>query len=208
MSIRAKLILWLEKKTKPIDGLLRLIPNQGTLLDLGCGLGFVSNIISQKCPNLKITGIDPSPSRIKIATKEYPHLNFVVGKIQNIKDKYDTIILVDVIYLLSHKELVETLKSCYEKSDLLIIKTMDKSHFIRYSFLILSSAALTCSILITNLFLRKSMSLTNERKFKKIILKYHHRRELTKILKDIGWQVEIYDKPHSIYPSIFYFCNK
>lgn len=207
MAIRTKLIFWLEIKTKPITELLKLIPNQGRLLDLGCGLGLISYIVSKKYPNLKITGIDPSKNRVKIAKKTYPNIKFEVGKIKNIKENFDTILLIDVIYLLSKKELIKTLKLCYEKGGVLIIKTMNKSRFIRYSFLILSSVILTCLVLIINTFFRKSKGIT-KREFKKIILKYYSQKELKKILENIGWKVKIYDTPRSIYPSIIYFCDK
>lgn len=46
-------------------------------LDLGCGNGSVSNLLSEL--NFQVTGIDPSESGIEVARKAFPHLEFYQG---------------------------------------------------------------------------------------------------------------------------------
>ena len=46
------------------------------ILDLGCGTGYLANLISEK--GAEITGIDSSEEMISKAKREYPHIDFRV----------------------------------------------------------------------------------------------------------------------------------
>jgi len=53
-------------------------PNEtSVILDVGCGTGHHVDMVNEK--NLKVVGIDISPSMIEEAKKNYPGLNFKVG---------------------------------------------------------------------------------------------------------------------------------
>src|SRR6185503_18112801 len=43
------------------------IPEEGTLLDLCCGLGVRANWLREKRPRLRVHGLDPDPAAIRIA---------------------------------------------------------------------------------------------------------------------------------------------
>ncbi|MBQ7256843.1 MAG: class I SAM-dependent methyltransferase [Abditibacteriota bacterium] len=51
------------------------------ILDVACGTGMVSNLLSER--NYKLTGFDLSESMIKVAKGKYPHIDFYC---QNAKD--------------------------------------------------------------------------------------------------------------------------
>ncbi len=47
----------------------RLTPDEGTLLDMGCGSGYLLSYLEKSKPNLNLIGIDLSPEGIKTASK-------------------------------------------------------------------------------------------------------------------------------------------
>jgi len=57
------------------------IPRNATLLDIGCGNGKITALLSRKCPEGHVIGIDDSQDMIKKSessfnTREYPNLSF------------------------------------------------------------------------------------------------------------------------------------
>ena len=53
-----------------VESVRELIPaNATTVLDVGCGPGDVMIRLARRCPSLKITGIDGSPTMIQLAAK-------------------------------------------------------------------------------------------------------------------------------------------
>ena len=44
-----------------------LVPREGKILDLGCGYGFMSYMLSFTSPSRKITGVDHDAGKIRIA---------------------------------------------------------------------------------------------------------------------------------------------
>ena len=64
------------------------MPNSKSLLDLGCGTGQYSNLMTKL--NLNVVGVDRSSSMLKIAKKKYKKnkkLSFVKSNIKNINLK-------------------------------------------------------------------------------------------------------------------------
>jgi ubiquinone/menaquinone biosynthesis C-methylase UbiE len=63
------------------DFLLNLIPDDGSILDLGCGPGNVSAYLKIKKPHLSITGIDISEEMVAIAREKLSDGQFMVKDI-------------------------------------------------------------------------------------------------------------------------------
>jgi len=204
-----RFIVWMRFKITPLEKLLDLIPDQGKLLDLGCGFGLFSYFFAQKYPNLRVIGVDPSEGRIKLANNVFlkpENLKFYQSKIEDLKeDDFDAIILIDVIYLLPSGDLIKTLKICREKLNkggVLIIKTMNKAHFFRYLFSV-----------VTPTLINKLLSISHFKIFgsREEDPRYYRPGEFKDILKKAGWEdVEIWDLPlrFFIYPHIIYSCRK
>jgi 2-polyprenyl-3-methyl-5-hydroxy-6-metoxy-1,4-benzoquinol methylase len=118
---------------KPLIKLLadqkRPNPNQHTLrvLDLGCGNGSLSHLISQQ--GYEVVGVDESSSGIKFACLSYPHCHFIQASIYNLPYKelsssFDIVISCEVIeHLLYPKELIRSAKKCLKPKGQLIITT-------------------------------------------------------------------------------------
>ncbi len=64
------------------DKFCSLLPDQGTILDVGCGAGVNSKYFAQKC--FKVTGVDFSENFIKIAKRESPEIEFEVMDIYDL----------------------------------------------------------------------------------------------------------------------------
>ena len=84
--------------------LKKYFPNSKSLLDLGCGTGQYSNLMTKL--NLNVVGVDRSSSMLKIAKKKYKKnkkLSFVKSNIKNItlKDKFD--IISALFHILSYQ---------------------------------------------------------------------------------------------------------
>lgn len=82
-----------KRKENQIQGLLRLIGpgNYGTILDVGCGSGLLSNAIALSNPRAKVLGVDSNSKLIKKCQKRFGHVenlsfqtkdafNFVMNK--------------------------------------------------------------------------------------------------------------------------------
>lgn len=55
-----------------------------TLLDCGCGEGFVSEVLLTEMPTLQITGFDVLPESVELAQLRNPRANFSTGSIYDI----------------------------------------------------------------------------------------------------------------------------
>ena len=66
-----------------------------TLLDAGCGEGFVSDIFLKAMPDAQVTGFDVLEDSVKLARLRNPRASFTVGDIYNIDAPDDT---YDVVY--------------------------------------------------------------------------------------------------------------
>jgi len=64
---------------------LKLLPEGGSVLDVGCGAGIKSRYLAEK--GYKVIGIDFSEKMIEIAKRELPDLNFEVVDVYEL-DKY------------------------------------------------------------------------------------------------------------------------
>jgi 1-acyl-sn-glycerol-3-phosphate acyltransferase len=93
-----------------------IIPKKNKILDIGCGYGFLSYILSFTSAEREILGVDYDEEKINVAQHGFlksAQLNF---KYENVLDhqfeKYDTIILSDVLHYLQPDEQNKVLSNC------------------------------------------------------------------------------------------------
>ncbi len=209
-----KFTIWMRFKITPLGQLIKLIPIQGRLLDLGCGFGIFSYFFAWRFPKLQIIGLDPSIDRIELANNvldKPENLEFYQGKIDDLKkENFKAVLLSDVIYLFAEKELTEVFKKCYQKTSsdgALIIKTMNRAHPLRFLFSI--STPWLINKIISVFSIKKDFSKTFG--FRKSSPVYYHPEAIQNFLKQTGWiNIQIYDLPATFfpYPHIIYFCKK
>jgi len=207
-------IIWMRFKVTPLGQLIKLIPTQGSFLDLGCGFGVFSYFFARRFPKLQVIGLDPSIQRIESANNvlEQPeNLEFYQGEINNLKEEnFKTVLLNDVIYLFAKEELIEVLKKCYQKTSpdgVLIIKTMNQAHFFRYLFTI--SPPWVVNKIISIFSIKKGFS--RALGYRKSSPVYYRPEVMQNILKQAGWiNIQVYDLPIILppFPHVIYFCQK
>jgi 2-polyprenyl-3-methyl-5-hydroxy-6-metoxy-1,4-benzoquinol methylase len=78
------------------------------ILEVGCGLGYVSSKLhTELSGNANVTGMDISPTAIEKAKALFPSLEFIVGDIRseclNVGKKYDIVIMVEVLWYILEK---------------------------------------------------------------------------------------------------------
>lgn len=81
---------------KELENYLRfLIPPNSSVLEIGCGSG---NLLAALNPGRGL-GIDISPKMIEAAKRNFPHLQFEVGDLEDlqIEEKFDYVVLVETI---------------------------------------------------------------------------------------------------------------
>ncbi|WP_426461419.1 class I SAM-dependent methyltransferase [Mycoplasma hafezii] len=90
----AKYGLWNSEKVI-LESLLQQLPQNLTILDIGCGAGRTSFALAKWLPNAKIDAIDISPAMINqcVAQNKFQNLHFEVADISKypLKSKYDLI---------------------------------------------------------------------------------------------------------------------
>ena len=85
------------------DRLLKLIPDKNylTILDLGCGTGYLCRQLRKHFPAAEITGIDIAPEMIRIAKKSDPNGKYICQDFMRMdmpKTKYDLIVSTSALH--------------------------------------------------------------------------------------------------------------
>lgn len=111
----AKIKLSLEDNYKIFHS---LVPAQGTVLDLGCGYGFLPYMLSLTSVDRQITGVDYDEEKILTAAHCYSktdRVNFIHADITTYElDRYDTIIVSDVLHYLLPQQQKEVLRKAFK----------------------------------------------------------------------------------------------
>jgi len=116
------------KKLERVQSLIKLVPEEKRVLDVGCGFGVISNLLSKKSDS--VIGIDMSRVNIKIA-KEFnsaTNIIFICSNAEDllgvVPDKFQVVVIAEVI---EHVESpYNLLCECYdllETGGVLIIST-------------------------------------------------------------------------------------
>ena len=107
--------LKLENDYAPFD---ELIPSKGTVLDLGCGYGFLCYMLQLLSDERSITGVDYDEEKIETANNGYlktEKLKFYCADVTTFPlDNYDTIVVSDVLHYLTVADQDGLLKRCFE----------------------------------------------------------------------------------------------
>jgi 1-acyl-sn-glycerol-3-phosphate acyltransferase len=115
-----------------------LIPREGEILDLGCGYGFMSYMLSMTSPTRKITGVDHDEEKIRIAANGFlknKNIDFFCEDITHYSfGNKDGIILSDVLHYLPLNKQDELLMKCFEKlndNGIMLIRNADPENISR-----------------------------------------------------------------------------
>lgn len=100
--------------------------NERTAIDLGCGNGSISNLLSSL--NFRVTGVDASESGVKVAAARFPNLEFYVGNAyDDLAARHGRFSLVLSLEVLEHcyepRKFARTLYGLVAEDGLAIIST-------------------------------------------------------------------------------------
>lgn len=104
----------------PIPQFERLCPKSGTIVDLGCGNGYLSHYLASHDSHRQIIGYDWYAERLGKASAltPLPNLRFEVANLFDAlarKDPVDHFLCGDVIYLLKFEDQDRLMAQCYER---------------------------------------------------------------------------------------------
>ena len=90
------------------------------IIDVGCGYGIPAVWLLSLFPQAKVYGFDPDPKRVRIASRAFGERGFAaVGKVPALPaafpDQVDTVLMLDMIHLISDDELRLTLQRLHPK---------------------------------------------------------------------------------------------
>ncbi|HPD14588.1 MAG TPA: class I SAM-dependent methyltransferase [Planctomycetota bacterium] len=132
------LFCWLRYWHSNIPGIEAHIPLEGTILDLGCGHGVLSNYLAIRSPRRRVIGFDLSPQRIAVArAAALPNAEFHCQDIFRSQPlPCRAIVVADVLHHLhSIAEGDELVARCVERLPLhgtLIVKEIGKRPLWKY----------------------------------------------------------------------------
>lgn len=130
-----------EERTQPaIDLSARVnVENPKKIMDVGCGPGNSTNVLSKRWPESEVIGIDSSSSMIKSAKNNYPNMEWRIEDVTKmvIKEKYDLIFSNATIQWIQNQEkLISNLVKMLEEEGALAVQVplyhnMPVSHAIK-----------------------------------------------------------------------------
>lgn len=110
-----KVKIRLEKNYRIFD---EITPKSGTIIDLGCGYGFLPYMLSLTSRERAVTGVDYDEEKIEIAKHGYmrgPNLQFHSADVLDyVLPECDTILLNDVLHYLNSEDQPLLLNRCVE----------------------------------------------------------------------------------------------
>jgi trans-aconitate 2-methyltransferase len=97
-----------EERTRPVRDLLAAVPDgyRGRAIDIGCGPGNSTEVLTAKLPAARISGFDSSLEMIEAARKRLPQIEFRVGDVASWRDSgpFDVILANAVLHWLAHHD--------------------------------------------------------------------------------------------------------
>lgn len=115
----------------PVPLLRRVLPEDGLVLDLGCGEGMLANLVARLRPGARVVGVDRDGPRLEAAQRvSAPNAHFVVSAIEATSyESASAIIFNDVLH---HNEyatqeiLLRNARSALREDGVLIVKEVDR----------------------------------------------------------------------------------
>ena len=124
----------LRTTTLPLKEIDYYLPNQGLIVDLGCGKGIIAEFLSRRTERL-VVGVDKLKKNLpKKCPKNlmFKSADITAYKIKNVQG----IVISDVLHHLNLKDqkgLLKNIAKNINKQGILVVKEIDASEFIRSS---------------------------------------------------------------------------
>ena len=184
---------------EPYEAVDKILPKHGTILDLGCGEGLLSNYLAISAPKRKIIGYEIAPERLEHAKKGIANTSFHVGNIIDISyPKADSVVIFHVLHHLPSRQaqnnVLKKAKNCLKKNGRLIVVEVHAKPGIKYL-----AAWIADNFLVPWVFEKRLYTRAYFRKEK----------EWTSMLKKIGFRVKVTEETAGRpFPNIIFSCTR
>ena len=189
--------LWLKLRILPLDACSRFMPREGTILDVGCGYGFLANFLSLEHASRRVIGNDPDLPRIAVARRTVGsrgNIEFldVDSRSLPVRD-LDGVLMADVLHHVPYEEQQVILRDLYRKlkqGGTLLIRETNKVPDPRYILL-------HC-VLETLLYLGKER------------MRFRRAGEWSSMLQSVGFTIRHTESSplHALYLTTIFVCTK
>jgi len=169
-----------------------LLPDEGRILDIGCGFGLFAAYFGQTQPRRRIVGIDPNARRVAMAQKVANHLGLTEHEFMaadardaSVQGPFDAAYVLDVMHHIPPEDqlpLLERLRDLLSPRGVLVVKdiTTEPAYQVRFTEL-----------------LDRAMVGWEEP------LTYRHHREWGEMLTGLGFKVRMVRVPDVLpYPHV------
>jgi cyclopropane fatty-acyl-phospholipid synthase-like methyltransferase len=107
------------------------LPEQGRLLDVGCGVGLVDYKLARHRPNLNVTGIDITRASVELAQTfhKLPNTEYLCQPLQAVEGQFDCIFFTDVFHHVRPQEyegLLEAARRLLAPGGYILIKDVER----------------------------------------------------------------------------------
>ena len=193
-NTKERFYLRLRWRLCPFEKISEYIPKKGTILDVGCGYGMLSNLLAIDSKDRNVVGIDLSESRIKVAKSSVKDRKNVFFKVMDVKEfklkECKGAVMSDFLHHIPYEIQENTIREIYQKLDkggILIIQDVDKRPRLKFFFVY---------------FLDHILNPGDK-------IYYRDRNNYKSLLENIGFNVEIINANKGLPLSdVIYVCKK
>lgn len=183
---------------EPYEVVNKILPPYGTITDLGCGEGLLSNYLALSSSKRKIIGYEIAKERLLRAKKGIKNVSFYVGNIVDVQyQKSDAIVLFHVLHHLSSKDtqekVLEKAKKALKKQGRLVIVEVHVKPTIKYF-----AAWIADHFLVPWVFEKRFFTRTY----------FRREQEWVNLLKKVGFKIKITEETSGRpFPNIIFECS-
>ncbi len=127
-----QLLRWYRTRlTLDWNRLQRYIPNRGSVLDVGCGVGSLDHELGRARRGLRLLGIDVDAANIELAEAYHalPNVAFAHRDLASIGGRFDCIMFCDVfhhVHPAEHADLLRASEQRLDENGYLLIKDIER----------------------------------------------------------------------------------
>lgn len=183
---------------EPYEVVDKILPVYGTITDLGCGEGLLSNYLAISSPKRKVIGYEIASERLSRAKKGVKNAYFYVGDIVNVEyPASDVIVLFHVLHHLPSKDAQENVlkkaKNSLKKQGKIIIVEVHVKATLKYI-----AAWVADHFLVPWVF--------EKRFYTKAYFRKEH--EWVNLLKKMGFKIKVRQETSGRpFPNIIFECT-
>ena len=187
--------VWFRAQLLCLDVIDRLVPQEGKILDIGCGFGIVTLSLALGSPKRELIGFELDPKRIRLARNAaagLPQVSFEERDFStdpSLPDGVDAIVMIDLLHHVPFQVQEKLLDQCalhLRQGGSLCIREIDTTPKRKFYWNLLHDKIVTGN---QSLYFRPS-------------------EEFQKQLERRGLSVRRWSHPHPLYPFVFLLGTK